>query len=396
MDISNKINKHSAPGQALGYIFQFERALDWLSRIEPDSTVSIETDDDVVVSLNNGNKIEKLYEQDKSSISKKNPFSNQSIDLWKSLSTWAEGVNNGNFVLGKCKFILVTNKKIPKTSLICQLTNTKSEVEFIEIYKKVELILKKPPPRIAPFCDEILKLPESELVNLLKNIEVLDLNYLHDREEYKTKILRNLKMSKQISPNRVYGYLLGWLTDYVINCWINKKDATIKAEDLITHSNLIIAKFFTKPFIELAEESLPVTEAHRKEYIGDNFVKQLRWINIDDDVILNSIDDFLRAKWERIRYAEEGNIPGNLHFEEFEKELKEQWKSQFEIHSIDSETEDQHIKNGKRVFWTVISKRFKLAGYETEQFYTSKGGFQKLANKFEIGWHINWKKLKDK
>lgn len=393
---SKIINSHAAPRQALGYIFQFERALFWLSKLDADSCVSIETDDDVVINLAEGGEMEKIYEQDKSALSKRNPFSNHSPDLWKSLAIWAEGINSGKFIILKSKFLLVTNKTISKTCLIYQLTKEQSELEFDESFKKFTAILQKPSSTISEYCKIVSQLSTENLKSLFQKIEVHDLNYLHDRKEYKRSIVKNLKISDQITPNQVYVDLFGWLMEAVVNFWVNKQNATIKVEDLLTKSNEIISLNFKKPFIELAEISLPITEHQRKENMGQNFVKQLNWIELNDDDILSAIDDFLRAKWERSRYAEEGNIPSVSHFKDFENELKAQWKAKSELHAIDADTEELKLRNGKRVYWSLINTKIKLAGYETDQRYTTNGGYHRLANKFEIGWHIDWKNLKDK
>ena len=63
----------SAKGQMYGYLYQIDRALLWLSRCPDGSIISIETDDDVVVRLKNGESIVTIYEQDKASVKKKYP-----------------------------------------------------------------------------------------------------------------------------------------------------------------------------------------------------------------------------------------------------------------------------------------------------------------------------------
>ena len=78
----------SAKGQMYGYLYQIDRALLWLSRCPDDSIVSIETDDDIVVRLENGDSIETIYEQDKASVKKRYPFTNTNVNLWKTLSNW--------------------------------------------------------------------------------------------------------------------------------------------------------------------------------------------------------------------------------------------------------------------------------------------------------------------
>jgi len=43
------LQTHTASGQALGYFFQLERALYWLTKAPADSLIGIETEDDVAV-----------------------------------------------------------------------------------------------------------------------------------------------------------------------------------------------------------------------------------------------------------------------------------------------------------------------------------------------------------
>src|ERR1700677_4702633 len=99
-------SKHSAPGQAAGYLFQFERALRHLAFSGTGAVVGIETLDDVVVSQSSGAVV---YEQDKHTISGTNPISDRSKGLWKSLKIWTEGIAAGDIDLVQAQFLLVTN-----------------------------------------------------------------------------------------------------------------------------------------------------------------------------------------------------------------------------------------------------------------------------------------------
>ena len=87
---------YAAKGQMYGYLYQIDRVLYWLSVSPENSIVSIETDDDVVIRLQQGEDIETIYEQDKASIKKKYPFSNTNKNLWKSITNWLTLIKTNN------------------------------------------------------------------------------------------------------------------------------------------------------------------------------------------------------------------------------------------------------------------------------------------------------------
>jgi hypothetical protein len=43
------LNRHSTPGPAAGFAYQFERTLNWLAQKDAGSCIGVETDDDVAV-----------------------------------------------------------------------------------------------------------------------------------------------------------------------------------------------------------------------------------------------------------------------------------------------------------------------------------------------------------
>ena len=97
------MTSHTAPGQAAGYMFQPERALYWLAT-SPALTVGIETEDDVVVHLQNGSSVR---EQDKSTISGRVPFGDRSKDLWNTLGIWVDAASAKQIDLETCLLLLV-------------------------------------------------------------------------------------------------------------------------------------------------------------------------------------------------------------------------------------------------------------------------------------------------
>ena len=394
---SFKTNQHSAPGPMLGYLFQIERALLWLSQSTGKGYIAIETDDDLVINLKNNKNLGVYYEQDKSAaMSSRNPFSNKSLDLWKTLHIWNKSISDGTIEVNSSQFLMVTNK-IVGSCLIKSIVNLKDNIKEFE-KKIVELIdsgKSSATEEIKNYALALDILDPNTRTKMFKNIVVLDLNYVHDRNQFKAFTKDNLHVSNEIPFHLMYKDLLGWLTDLIIEKWINGEQAIISGEELNKYFNDMLTRYMSKPFIERAKDVLPVQDSVRAHHKKDNFVKQLDWIDMEEQDILKAIDDFLRARWERVRFAKEGNIPSKKDFTLMDDDLFERWEN-IQKPISRSCTNDQERKNkGYDLYWAIVNHRAKLASYDTEQSYTTKGAYHLMANEFRLGWHLDWSKLKD-
>src|SRR5688572_8339439 len=98
----------AASGPAAGFLYQFERALAWLSRSGPTGRVGIETTDDVVYEGEDRS----VQEQDKHGLDAGGTaFGDTSVDLWKTLANWCRAIDSGT-VSGNFELHLVTNKTV--------------------------------------------------------------------------------------------------------------------------------------------------------------------------------------------------------------------------------------------------------------------------------------------
>ncbi|QEM12376.1 ABC-three component system protein [Mucilaginibacter rubeus] len=394
---SLKTNQHSAPGPMLGYLFQIERALLWLSTSTEKGYIAIETDDDLVINLKNNKNLGIYYEQDKSAaMSNRNPFSNKSLDLWKTLHIWVMNINNSTIDLDSSQFLLVTNKVVG-TCLIKSIVSLKdNDTEFQN--KITELLnngKSSATQEIKDYALEVEALDATTRTKLFKNIVVLDLNYVHDRSQFKSFVKDNLHVSNSVPFNSMYKDLLGWLTDLIIEKWINNEQAIISGEELNTYFNDMLVRYMSKPFIERAKDVLPVQDSLRALHKKDNFVKQLDWIDMEEQDILKAIDDFLRARWERVRFAKEGNIPSKKDFISMDDDLFERWENLQKPIKRSCSDDIERKNKGYELYWAVMNHKAKLANYDTEQSYTTKGAYHLMANEFRLGWHFGWDKLKD-
>jgi len=391
-----KLNPQSAQGPMLGFIFQIERALWWLSQTGTDGQISIETDDDLVVRLKEDPSLSTIYEQDKSAVlSQKNPFSNKSKDLWKTLHIWTKNVQSGLIDLSNSRLLLVTNKQVG-SCLMKNILHCKEErATFVsKIDQLLQGGLTSANKEVKEYAELVNTLEEEQKYALFQNIVLMDIAYSHDRKEVKKAIKDHLHVGDAIPFNSIYNELLGWLTDLIIAKWVSGQQATLKGSELNNYFSAAQAKHLAKPFMEKTKELLPVADNIRGAHKGENFVRQLDWIGLEEEDKINAIDDFIRARWERTRFAKEGNIPCKKDFENMDEDLYERWDNLRKPMARHCKTADDKAEKGHDLYWSVMNHKAKLASYDTEQYYTTKGAYHLMANVFRLGWHFDWEGLK--
>ena len=106
------LTRHSAPGPAAGFAYQFERALNWLAQKDAGSCIGVETDDDIAVRNSDSTMV---LEQDKHSVREAaQPFDDRSHGLWNTLATWIEAIDSGYRPVETTSFLMVTNNAVPE------------------------------------------------------------------------------------------------------------------------------------------------------------------------------------------------------------------------------------------------------------------------------------------
>ncbi len=381
---------HSAEGQMLGYLYQIERALFWLSVCEKDGIVSIEMEDDVVVKLQNGESIETIFEQDKSTLKASNPYGNKSKNLWKTLIIWLDLLTIHSYDISSSRFILATTKPVSKVCLARKMSNCNDEKEAQAILQSLKKIAKeKPSKSIRSYCNKFLNYSDDLLLELILRVSLVDNDYKNDRQDLKDKIKYNLKISDEVPFSNIYIDLIGGLFDKTISYWINGENAIFNVNSIWTRKDQLIQKYSQKRFIEKTKENLPIQKIAVEQERGKNFVKQLEIIDLDEKEIIESINDYLRSKMERSTYAEQGRVTMK-EFRDFENDLTERWQQIYRTKCrLSKELNDSN--KGYDIFSETIQHKGILAGIQTEQYYTTKGTYHQLSNQKILGWHPNWK-----
>lgn len=387
---------YAAKGQMYGYLYQIDRVLYWLSVSPENSIVSIETDDDVVIRLQQGENIETIYEQDKASIKKKYPFSNTNKNLWKSITNWLTLIKTKNIDVANSKFLLATNVSCKGNSIIKSLSSASVDKNIYNTaYQELTNIANNNKSKtLLPYIDKFKEYSKEDIVGLLKRIELCECHKNYDRQNFIEQIIQNLHLKDDELPYYdIMNSLYGWIVNTCLSLWEKDLDSLFTPKMLWKKRDFLKQQIALKPFIEQATDLIPVTSYEQEKEKGSTFVKQLDIIEVGEDEKLKAIQDFLRAKQEKHKYALNANITQS-HIIAYEESLKENWQQVFWKHKRLNKNTPADI--GYEVYCETLKYKGKLAGVEPTYSYLSNGSYHKLANSLLIGWHPNWQNIINK
>lgn len=403
--------KDSAEAQMLGYLFQPDRALYYLSQLSDRTfSVAVELIDDVSIHKSDGSVI--LTEQDKHSISQtSSTFSDSSKDLWRTLQIWIEKVNKKILSFDN-EFICCSNKKMPNNYILSKISRCNSEEDAISIIdnlkkiaaaKKEELSVKdkKPASSIA-----LLKIMESVILDekllgkLISKIKVQD---EQDLEKMNDQILNNINLTKDhIYGDKILLYLKGWISEkckLLINSkspiLISREDFNSVVQSAYDSYSLSSISFTARKQIlqEIGDEEIEIIK-------NSTFVEQLKLIkhrNIQN-IILDAIRDYLCYEKEIINVAKYAHITSR-DFDDFAEINKNRWRRIFDsyvIKELKDYTTEEKDNFAYKIYDEILSIDVKFKDmYEIpiSSSYFKNGNYHSLAENLEIGWHPNWEKI---
>ncbi|MFD2866901.1 ABC-three component system protein [Mucilaginibacter antarcticus] len=394
--MNNLNNLHSADGSILGFLYQIERALMWLSTSSSETEVGVEVDDDITVKLIEGQDITNIYEQAKHSQTTKVPFSNSSVDLWKTLSIWVEAIQSGRLKVENAIFSLLTNKKMPQDRLAITLSNAKAKdkVVMATVLTDLKTRASKLPKSMEDFATIILNCPDAVLEKIIDKITVLDNTFTHNSTELKKKLKDNLSASEDLPFNYIYRSLFGFVSETLIDKWRNREPGWISVKAFNQQYSQLVADFKKKSFYEQTVDSLPIDLQDVENNKGKVYVEQLHKIGCDEEEVIEAIHDFIRAASERSRLAEDGEI-SKQKFELYYDDLLNYWKS-ISKPKFRFAQKGAFAQVGYEVYYTCIAYKGKINNYEPEQGYTHKGTYHYLSDQIKLGWHPEWESIKKK
>lgn len=391
-------DKHTAGDKVVGFDYQFYYFMYLVLNLKHGDKIGFEVKDDVHIDMHNGTTI--LY-QAKHTISTKadgtpENLTTLDIDLWKTLSNWADMIKSNKYILENHSFCLVTNKS----------DGTNEFLESLNLFKK-ELD-----------TDNVINLLKS-LKNKTKNAEII--NYLKNILSIGKKTMKQflLKLTMETGTDNIINKIKDMIYEHC-----HQKDVVDSIFDSLS-SNLNMAKYldikdrkkfeitfdeFNEKFgkcFRVAYKNKPLPKRSFSIVLPDNleeqtFIKQL--LDIEDitsgDSQIIDYTTYMLQAMNHLEYWVEHSFILPTEIDEFHKEAILKWKNEFRskyrqierkfksgYSIIDLETDIKEI--GVQLI-DFLRKENLILAEDALNTELSNGYYYLLSNTPEIGWHYDW------
>lgn len=390
-------NRTLVPDKLQGYLLQVRHMLYELISVD-DRIVSIEKLDDVAVEADG----KVIAEQVKSVTSANNPIAERSSVFWKTLYNWCTYIETGALPSGAImRFVVVSNGIVTPGSIQASFMNACSDSDAQKALTDAKKsILGTAQDNFA--TDMYAALPDSYreyirylfdgnrtkiVCDMIKSMEIEIHNNTYDED------LLN-RFSNQVGLPAEYVDLLltdmlGWVTQTVESFTKDNKPAYISAAEYRKALNTQIRAYNTNAVLRAVSQVPSKDEQSGEIERLDTYIRQLQLVEMDDATLYEAASDFLRAKIDKIEWAQRGIVHAQS-FEDYHDALYRIWTNQKQLMGLQYRTDA--IACGKAVYFKCRndSAQQKLQGVETPPFFGS-GSLHDLANtpadSPRIGWH---------
>jgi hypothetical protein len=382
--------QHTASAQELGYVYQLYYFVLLSLELKLGEKIGFEVKDDI--HIDKGDDTTVLF-QAKHTIYDNQNLTTLDVDLWKTLSNWADFIKSGdkNF-LDKHSFVLVTNKNEESNEFIDTLHS--QNIDTI-LSKLKELKDRTKDETIKQYINNVISLGKQRIKQFISklSIEIVDDIII----KIKNKIIEKTYQSNL--GDAIFDNLYSNIQQakYFDTRSIKKFERTY--EDL--------AKLFERCF-KPAFENKPLPKRRLDVSLPDDlesqvFIRQL--IDIGDidsgskDIIqyttqmlkvLNHFDYWLSESF--VSYTEMESFEDNS-FLKWENKFKAQYRpirDKIKAGTSITELEDEIKELGVQIIDYIREQDLNFQGYPTLEREFSNGHYYVLSDKLKIGWHYDW------
>lgn len=385
-------SQFSAADSLVGYLYQVRVALLWsLRRLKLGSEfiVSLETLDDVMFESTGGSPEELL--QTKHHRNREAALTDASVDLWKSLRVWFEGIASTSVPIGTALHLITTGRASPGSAAAYLRVDGRDVGSALGALEAVARSSNSETNAAAYAA--FLKAKESTRKAVLESVIVID------AAPTATSIDTDLKSEVFLVVDRKHheaflDRLEGW--------WLRR---TLK--QLVSHSiddrvsSAEIEAQMSGLRDQFKQDSLPIdldllnyalddtTNTAHKDY---PFVQQLELIAVGKKRVAAAVRDYYRAFEQRSRWLRDDLLLiGDLTL--YEKRLSEEWELVFEAMKDnlgENVAEAEMQKAARDVLEWAEQVSIPIRPRVTEPFVT-RGSLHMLADEIRIGWHRDFR-----
>jgi len=386
-------NKHDAPGQLAGYLYQVITALHLLfETTNPEAQLCIERFDDVAFIEED---IPKIMIQTKHHISKSGNLNDTSVDLWRTINSWCSSIKTNRASSKDTDYIIITTSNAKDGSAASYLKRT-----IARDWRIAKSILQSTAEKDAVQANQkyyraYLSLSVEEQENLVQNTYICDSS--PSIVNIENEIMRFVRVATLPDYEEyVYDKILGWWIRNVIHCLSSPEPVFISFRQLQSRLYDVGSEY--------KADSLPIdvdplyqpTDEELGALLPENriFIEQLNLIALSNDRLKRCIRDYYNAYRQRSQWVRE-----NLLFVDdlvkYEADLIDEWERLFLIMKErisdygDQITEKDKCAHGNILFSTIEDQQLPIRQNVTKPFIM-RGTYHELANQLKVGWHIDF------
>lgn len=380
-------NNTSAIAPWLGYSAQEYRLVQRLLKAPKNNILGFEILDDV--QEQNGEKT--ILEQDKISLTDRNIVSNQSKDLWKTLSNWCDLIKSGEINPSFTEFLLYTNNKHTSDALEL-LIGAKNVDEAEKASVKLRELVNSPSDNIKTYVDNFFSLEEQRYL-LISNFQ-----YIYGSGSVPQDLLKSyLEINTSVSEysQDIIHEILGWTKDTLTLLAEQRLSTLVSAKSFGQRLGQIESKYRQQSLLEFICSRASEHNDVQSELTEDStYIKQLKLIELDDIDIEDAVIAKLESKDAVAQWTIEGHIQ-EASYSKYNSALNRKWKLQKNI-TFRDKINHSDVNKGALLYFSCLDSahNIKLENKAVDEFF-AHGSYQNLADTKEVGWHPDYRtKLK--
>lgn len=386
---TNIDNTH-VPDKVYAFMIQAHHMLYELLNCKKGDCVSVEVFDDVGVEHEDGSKD---AIQMKSALSNRNPVSNRSVDLWKTMYNWLIAVEGGTLDSENAKFVLFIN--VDKDGTIVNEFHSSNTLEMADnAWENARQTFYDDKGNPKGIGDEYKK--------------YVEYFFSHDKKELACKVIKNFEFKKCIQNysttvreefnktlipadiiEPIYRAIIGWIDISLTNMVEAGMPIVIPFETY--HAQLTALVREHNQIHSLMPHSVKPSEQEiQREFQKQRtYIEQLAIIDCEYTEKVVAINDYLRASIDRTIWAENGCISVQ-NLQTYEEKLKRAWDLQKRMIMLEKKN-DSPKDQGKWIYYKCQEKKVEMDTVSVPEFFQN-GCYHALSDDLEIGWHPDYLK----
>lgn len=372
--------KTSVPGQYLGYGLQPVRLCYHLMSAPKGCRVSIEQLDDVAIHDPSGGLV---FEQSKSALSG-NPAADKSVDLWKTLSNWAELPRELLDSATSLRYYVIPVKT---GNLVHELHDAKGSAKAALLLKKFKSKTFKGNPGVGP--------------------EPLISKFLAAGDDVCLRVIRLFELEMEEDPvEPIRGKLAALLPEESLDQFCAAAIGIAKTEsdrlirerrpailDAVKFRRKLRAFFNKYDFSNLLVSTTSEPgEAQIRDVLKTQptFVRQLSAVEASEVLVTTAVSDYLRTVADKVNWADVGSIVDSSLDELDESLLRNHRFTLDELADTNGSLKPQEL--GRNLYRRCAQLQMPLEGRALPSYFVA-GEYNCLADDRRLGWHPDYLKL---